>query len=208
MKLLHRPDLYGWSTFDEARNIDFNSILWQRRYQGEAANVVIDPLPMTEHDWQHLESLGGVKTIIVTNSDHVRDTAVLRARTGATVFGPVAEASTFPMDCEKWLSAGDEPVAGLVVHAMSGSKTPGELALVLEGTTLITGDLIRAHAGGRLDLLPKAKLANPAQALESVRELLQVRSLSAVLPGDGWPAFYDAHRLLEELIARLESNPS
>jgi len=94
MKLLHRPDLYGWSTFDEARNIDFNSILWQRRYPGEAANVVIDPLPMTEHDWQHLESLGGVKTIIVTNSDHVRDTAVLRARTGATVFGPFAEAST------------------------------------------------------------------------------------------------------------------
>ena len=27
MKLLHRDDLYGWSVFDEERNIDFNSVL-------------------------------------------------------------------------------------------------------------------------------------------------------------------------------------
>ncbi|TVP58634.1 MAG: MBL fold metallo-hydrolase, partial [Nodularia sp. (in: Bacteria)] len=26
MKSLHRPDLYGWSTFNPARNIDFNGI--------------------------------------------------------------------------------------------------------------------------------------------------------------------------------------
>jgi hypothetical protein len=30
---------------------------------------------------------------------------------------------------------------------MAGSKTPGELALILEKTTLITGDLVRGHMG-------------------------------------------------------------
>ena len=32
-------------------------------------------------------------------------------------------------------------------------------ALLLDGSTLVTGDLIRAHEGGRLCLLPDAKLA-------------------------------------------------
>ena len=30
MKRLHRPDLYGWSVFDESRNIDFHGLLWAR----------------------------------------------------------------------------------------------------------------------------------------------------------------------------------
>jgi hypothetical protein len=35
-----------------------------------------------------------------------------------------------------------------LLHRLNGSKTPGELALVLEKTTLITGDLVRAHQAG------------------------------------------------------------
>ena len=31
------------------------------------------------------------------------------------------------------------------VLALHGSKTPGELALVLEDTILVTGDLVRGH---------------------------------------------------------------
>ena len=26
MKALHRPDLFGWSQFDEARNLDFHGV--------------------------------------------------------------------------------------------------------------------------------------------------------------------------------------
>ena len=37
MKRLHRADLYGWSRFDEARDIDFHSVLWKR----SGGNVVV-----------------------------------------------------------------------------------------------------------------------------------------------------------------------
>src|SRR5690606_35386635 len=50
MKLLYRPDLYAWSRFDEARNIDFHSVLWVR----EGGNVVIDPLPLSAHEQARL----------------------------------------------------------------------------------------------------------------------------------------------------------
>lgn len=205
MKQLHRPDLYGWSVFDEARNIDFNSVLWvSADADGKPANVAIDPLPMSKHDWEHLRSLGGLGTIIITNSDHVRDAVAIHEATGAMLCGPAAERATFPIACDRWLSAGEQPVAGLVVFTMEGSKTPGELALLLDHTTLITGDLIRSHAGGRLDFLPAQKLANVQLALASLRDLLRIEALSAVLPGDGWPAFFGARRLLEELATRID----
>src|SRR5207344_646386 len=50
MKSLHRADLFGWSRFDEKRNVDFCSVAWIR----PVGNVLIDPLPMTEHDRAHL----------------------------------------------------------------------------------------------------------------------------------------------------------
>ena len=81
-----------------------------RRAEG---NVAIDPLPLSEHDRAHLEQLGGVEWIIVTNSDHVRDTARLVDDFGARVAGPAAERESFPIPCDRWLSGGDELVAGL-----------------------------------------------------------------------------------------------
>jgi hypothetical protein len=201
MKLLHRADMLAWSQFDATRNIDFNSVLWVR----SAGNVVIDPLPLTEHDFEHLEQLGGARHIILTNSDHVRDTQSLRERTGAKVYAPLAEQGQFPIAVDQWLAAGDEPIPGLHTYVMSGSKTAGELALVVESTTLITGDLIRAHAGGQLDCLPPGKLTDVASAIESIRQLSRLDDIAAVLTGDGWPVFRDGAALLRELVERLEN---
>ena len=196
MKLLHRPDLFGWSRFDESRNIDFHSVAWVR----SGGNVVVDPLPMSAHDVAHLEKLGGAALVVVTNSDHTRDAQALAQRLGAALCGPRAERASFPFPCERWLGDGDEPVPGLRVLEMHGSKTPGELALVLDGTTLITGDLVRAHMGGRLNLLPDAKLVDRAQALESVRRIVREHpDIDTVLVGDGWPIFHGGKRALEAL---------
>jgi len=68
MKRLHRPDLFGWSVFDEKRNIDFHGLLWVR----SGGNVLVDPLPMSAHDAAHLQTLGGATHVVVTNSDHTR----------------------------------------------------------------------------------------------------------------------------------------
>ena len=145
-------------------------------------------------------------TIVITNSDHTRAAAALAESSGARVLGPVAEKAG--LDCDAWLDDGDEVVPGLEVMAMRGSKTPGELALLLEETTLITGDLVRAHEGGRLCLLPAAKLADEAAAIESLRRLAALPRVEAVLPGDGWPIFRDGARALAELCESLGASRS
>lgn len=200
MKQLHRPDLFGWSEFNPDRNIDFHSLLWVRG----GGNVVVDPLPMSDHDRAHLDALGGAAIIVITNSDHIRDSAALRAHTGARLLGPAGEKGSCPGEVDWWINDFEDIVPGLRAVALEGSKTPGELALILEGDTLITGDLIRAHEGGRLCLLPDAKLADKSRALESVQRLIELGPFVAVLPGDGWPAFRDAQALLEELMHGID----
>jgi hypothetical protein len=197
VKRLHRSDLWGWSRFDESRNIDFNSVVWVN----PAGNVAIDPLPQSPHDRAHLDSLGGVATIVITNSDHVRDAAALAASTGARLFGPAGEAHGFPIRCDRYLADGEEVVAGLVALALDGSKTPGELALILAGSTLVTGDLVRAHHAGGLDLLPDGKLVDRGAALGSLRRLAALPAIDAVLVGDGWPIFRGGGDALRELLA-------
>lgn len=127
--------------------------------------------------------------------------AELAAALGARVAGPAAEREGFPLACERWLGDGDELVPGLRALALAGSKTPGELALWLAPDTLICGDLVRGHVGGRLNLLPPAKLSDPAQARASVARLAALPGLEAVLVGDGWGAFRDGAARLRELLA-------
>ena len=201
MKRLHRDDLFGWSVFDESRNIDFHGLAWKR----DGGNVLVDPVPMSAHDKTHLRELGGAATIVITNSDHTRDAAALAEKLGAKILGPRGEREGFPIRCDGWLGQDDAVVPGLVVHAMAGSKTPGELALVLDGKTLVTGDLIRAHEGGRLCLLPDAKVADLAAARASVRRLAALPGLEAVLVGDGWPVFRHGGDALRELVDSFDS---
>jgi hypothetical protein len=197
MKALHRSDLFGWSQFDLARNLDFHGVAWIR----PDGNVLIDPLPMSEHDLAHLDSLGGASFIVITNSDHTRAATDLAKRFGASLCGPAAERESFPLPCARWLDDREELVPGLRVRTLAGSKTPGELALVLEDTTLIAGDMLRGHVAGKLNLLPDAKLSDRAAALASVARLVSEHPrLDAVLVGDGWPVFRDGLARLRELI--------
>lgn len=200
MKRLHRGDLYSWSEFNEDRNIDFHGVLWVR----PEGNILIDPVPVCEHDRQHLEQLGGAQWIVITNSDHVRDAENLATITGAKLAGPQAEADNFPIQCDRWLGDSEELVPGLKAFELEGSKTPGELALLLQGDTLITGDLVRAHEAGRLCMLPDPKLTDKAKAIESVKRLAQTGPIEAVLTGDGWPVFRDGHQLMAELVTALD----
>jgi len=199
MKSLHRSDLYAWSSFDEARNVDFSGTLWVR----ETGNVVIDPMPMSPHDQAHLDALGGVALVVVTNSDHLRDAVGLAAATGARLAAPAAERGVIDAPVDLWLADGDEPVDGLVVLALEGSKTPGELALLIEGSTLVCGDLVRGHRGGVLNRLPAPKLQDVRAADAAIRRLAALPDVDAVIVGDGWPVFRDGRARLAELAAAL-----
>ncbi|NET01071.1 MAG: MBL fold metallo-hydrolase [Sphaerospermopsis sp. SIO1G2] len=195
MKFLHRPDLYAWSCFNLARNIDFNGVAWIH----SEGNILIDPVALSNHDWNHLESLGGVNWIVLTNSDHLRAAKEIASQTYAKIAGPIGEKDNFPIFCDRWLADGDEVVPGLKVMEMQGSKTPGELALLLEETTLITGDLLRSPIAGTLSILPQAKLRNPQKAIASVHRLTKLPKVESILVGDGWSVFRDGRKRLKEL---------
>src|SRR5260221_300593 len=97
----------------------------------------------------------------------VREAAIARCvrfsrRAAAKILSPAAERETFPVKCDGWLEEGQQIVPGLRALTVDGSKTPGELMLLLEERTLITGDLIRGQRGGSLNLLPDAKLRDKA----------------------------------------------
>jgi hypothetical protein len=177
VKTLHQPHFFSWSRFDEPRNIDFHGYAIVR----PEGVVLVDPMPMSEHDLAHVDALGPVIAVVVTNSDHTRAVQELAGRSGAAVLGPRAEAANFPIRCTRFLGEGDEVVPGIVVVELHGSKTPGELALVVDATTLITGDLIRAHRAGALTLLPDAKLVDRARAVESVERLAAMSAVDGAL---------------------------
>jgi hypothetical protein len=200
MKQLHKPNLWAWSLFNPERNLDFHSVFWKR----PAGNVVIDPLPLSEHDAAHLEQLGGVREIIVTNSDHGRAALELRDRSSARLWGPRQEPAF--LESLRAEALGSEHVLGpeLEVIELHGSKTQGELALLLEGDTLVAGDLIRGHRAGRLNLLPDAKLADKARALDSIAALARRGGIQAVLVGDGWPVFGGGSAALLDLLREAQ----
>ena len=203
MKLLHRPDMWCWSRFDEVRDVDFNSFVWVR----PEGNIVFDPLPMCAHDQRHLGELGGVDWVVVTNSDHIRAAGELYEREGVQLAGPCGERENFPLACDRWLNQDETLAPGLTCLELWGSKPPGELCFLLEETTLITGDLIRAHRAGSLMLLKDSKLQDPHLARESVRRLLDYTRIDTVLVGDGWPLFGDGYAHLKKLIEQTDPNP-
>jgi glyoxylase-like metal-dependent hydrolase (beta-lactamase superfamily II) len=197
MRRLHRGDLFTWSRYDEPLHVDFNGFLWKR----DGGNVLVDPPPLPPEHARHLAELGGAGWILITNSDHVRGAREIAAQTGARILGPAGERDHLGVPCERWLFDGDEPFPGLVARELQGSKTPGELALVLDGTTAIFGDLVRAHRADALMLLPEQKLRDPPRALESLRRFRGLhRAVAHVLVGDGWCAFRHGGALLDELL--------
>jgi len=197
MKQLHKPSLFAWSAFDETRNVDFNTTVWIR----DDGNIVIDPMPLSPHDQAHLETLGGVAWIVMTNSDHIRSAVEIAAIFGAKLAGPAGERESWPFPCDAWLGDGDQLVEGLTAITCDGSKTPGELVLRIGDDTIVTGDLIRAHKGGSLMILPDPKLTDPGAAKQSVARIAALPGVDAVLVGDGWHLFSGAAAALKSLCA-------
>ncbi len=204
MKSLHRPDLFAWSSFDEARNVDFTGHLL---VIDGGPNVAFDPMPMSDHDLAHVEQLGGIGWILISNADHVRDAAALCKRFDAKVAAPGAERDRpefAGLPVGLWLQPDEGLTFGVHCIGMRGSKTRGELAFVLPGgDTVLCGDLIRGQRAGSLNLLPDPKLKDKAAAVQSVQALAERNGIEAVLLGDGQSIFRDGGTRLRELASAL-----
>lgn len=200
MKELPGKEIYTWSTYSDEHQIDFHSFLI---YLIEG-NILVDPLPFSPEDEKDLLGLGPIAAIVLTNSDHIRGSEEIAKKLGVPIYAPDGERDAFPFRIVRWLKDGDFVVPELQVFAMEGSKTKGELALILEKTTLITGDLIRSHEEERLTLLPDEKLKDKTKVIASIKRLIALPDLKTVLVCDGGPMIEDGKVQLEALVKAQE----
>jgi len=195
--------MFQWSAFDAARNVDFHGTLLVL----PTGNLVFDPMPLSEHDAAHVASLGGVAWVNISNADHVRAAADFKARFGAQIGAPAAEMlhpAYGGLEVDYWFGGDELLECGVRMVPMAGSKTKGEVAFVMPGgDTIVTGDLVRSHQGGSLNLLPEPKLSDRAAALASVRSLLELPELRHVVVGDGYPVFHLGREALTSLLGEV-----
>lgn len=178
---LNIPGAWMWSAWQSDRGMNFNSYLFER---GDGC-VVVDPLPLDDSSLEAVQALGGVHTIVITNPDHVRGSAVIRERFGAKVVDTFED--------------GREVFAGAYAVAIPHGKTD-EVALHLPAPrAAVVGDAIIGAPAGGLSLLPDAKLRDPRGLAFALRRLW-ARQLHTLLLCDGQPIFDGADAALGKLL--------
>jgi len=199
MKALHRPDLFGWTQFNEELNLDSHSLFWVR-HEG---NVVVDPVHATDHDLRHMAQLGGVSAILLTCSGNLRESEALSEMTGAKIYAPSQARAQLASECDEWLEPGPSPFHGLEAIEIQGPSNSGELAYLLDGTTLLIGDFLRGTIAGSLSLLSPDQIRSHKEARSSLQGLASLEHVEAVWVANGWPLFHRAAEKLNALVADL-----
>lgn len=193
------PDVLTWPWFSERHGYDFNGYLVRH----PAGNVCIDPVEMSD------EVLGeiareGVATIVVTNRNHVRASARVRARTGAPVRIHAADAPharSQGAEIDGALAPGDR-VGPFVVIAVPG-KSPGEVALHWpERRILVVGDACVGKPPGACALLSPQVIDDLPELRRSLRRLAADVDFDVLLTGDGAPILGGARAALQALAAQ------
>lgn len=198
MKRLIFDDIYSWSIFSEARQIDFNGHLWVR----PEGNILIDPVPMIDSDLDQFDKLGGAALIVITNRDHERAAQTFHERTGAKVVVHEADAAELTVPADRQIGDGENIVPGLRVIHLRHGKSPGEIALYFsEKRLVLAGDLIVGEPIGAFTLLADEKLTHPPRAALELRKILAL-SFDAILVGDGHSILQDARQRLVECLQR------
>jgi uncharacterized cupin superfamily protein len=189
--------LYSWSVFDEEKQFDFNGHLWVRA----EGNVLIDPVPMGTADRAQLDALGGAKVIVLTNRDHDRAALGFREQTGAQLIAHEADAPLFDFPIDRTVTDGEEIVPDLRVLHLEHGKSPGEIALVWRGGAVaFIGDFVWGAPAGALSFGAPPRVSDPVQALLQLRKLLAIRTLDALLLGDGHSLYAGAREALLKLL--------
>jgi glyoxylase-like metal-dependent hydrolase (beta-lactamase superfamily II) len=190
------PGILTWQWFSERSGYDFNGYLL-RHGQG---NVAVDPVEMPD---EVLDALAGdgVARIVLTNRNHFRAAAKLKAKTSAPIAVHAADAAFVrgqgvAVDEDLALGA---TVAGFEVLDASG-KSPGEVALWnAERRILLVGDACVGKPPGQLSLLPPRVIDDLPRLRDSLRRLSGL-PVEAVLVGDGAPVLRSGREALLALV--------
>lgn len=165
------------------------------------ARIVVDPVDPSNEELARLVA-GGVDRIVLTNRNHFRAAAQLRAATGARVAvhpadAPFVRGQGVVVDDD--LALGQELGPFVVVGA--AGKSPGEIALHWPARQLLLiGDACVGNPPGALGLLPDAVIDDRAMLEASLRALLAL-DFDILLVGDGVPILTGGRAALAALVA-------
>jgi glyoxylase-like metal-dependent hydrolase (beta-lactamase superfamily II) len=192
------PGVFTWTWFSERHGYDFNG--WLFRVPG--GNVCVDPVEMGD---DVLEAIAreGVAHVVLTNRNHVRASAKVRARTGARVAIHPADA-TYAREqgavLDEELAAGGTvgPFSVLDAHG----KSPGEIALSWPARRiLVVGDACVGKPPGALALLSPKVIDDLPALQQSLARLADEADFDTLLPGDGAPILTGGRAALRALVA-------
>jgi glyoxylase-like metal-dependent hydrolase (beta-lactamase superfamily II) len=182
---------------------------WVLVEPGSTSAIVVDPGPdLPQHSQAILDAVRGsgaidVALIVLTHGhpDHAESAAAFGATTGAVVR---AAAANLCVGAERLADGESLGVAGLRLDVVA---TPGHTAdsvcLVLaDDRALLSGDTVLGR-GSTVVAHPDGRLADYLQTLEKLRQLVEDRGLSVVLPGHG-PVCEDPAALLAAYAAHRE----
>lgn len=188
------PGIFTWTWFSDRHGYDFNG--WFVR----EGRLAVDPVVMPDAVLDELAAKS-VERIVLTNRNHFRAAAALRARTGARV-------AVHPADAGFVRKQGVEVDDDLVHGSLAGpfavldarGKSPGEIALWWpERRILIVGDACVGKPPGALALLP-ANVIGDLPTLQRSLQRLAGLDAEAVLVGDGTPIVRDGAAALRALV--------
>jgi glyoxylase-like metal-dependent hydrolase (beta-lactamase superfamily II) len=190
------PGILTWHWFSERNGYDFNGYLLRH---GEG-NVAVDPVEMPDDVLDEL-AREGVARIVLTNRNHFRAAAKLKAKTSARVAVNAADAAFVRAQgvaVDDDLAVGAR-VAGFEVLDASG-KSPGEVALwSAERRILLVGDACVGKPPGALKLLSPKVIDDLPRLLASLRRLSEL-PVETVLVGDGAPVLRSGGEALQALV--------
>jgi glyoxylase-like metal-dependent hydrolase (beta-lactamase superfamily II) len=190
------PGILTWQWFSERNGYDFNGHLLRHR----EGNVAVDPVDMQEDVLDQL-AREGVARIVLTNRNHFRAAAKLKAKTSAPVAVNAADAAFVRAQgvaVDEDLAVGAR-VADFEVLDASG-KSPGEVALWSAGRrVLLVGDACVGKPPGALALLSPKVIDDLPRLQASLRRLSEL-PVESVLVGDGAPVLRSGREALQALV--------
>ena len=160
--------LYHWSVYEPACKCEIGCAALKL----PSGWVVVDPVPLAETAWKELLALAPLRAILLTNGNHVRDTAALRAKHQV----PVVTAAETRRDIAELRPdvtlLPNEVLYGIAAIAIPGA-TPGETAFHSKTGVMMLGDaIINLDPEQGLELLPDKYCADAEQNRASLRNLL------------------------------------
>jgi len=187
--------LFIWQNYDPAVRADLFSTAIATR----SGTFLIDPIPLAVDALASLLDVAPIAGVIVTNRNHLRDSAVFAHRFSVPIF---AHRDTFPAGTLQGINVADGGnVCGeLAVIGIEGA-VGGEIALYssANGGTLCIGDALINFEPYGFTFLPPNYCSDERQMRRSLKKLL-AQPVERIFFAHGMPILSHAEERLRELL--------